>query len=223
MPLNKFYSGDYTSPLEEAFGAKTLRMGSPKGESTSEKAIEIVKDLQKGLKDVFNLDTIWEDKGDPKGEQFDYFAFDALRAYAAHLDHPKTKGFFRKIPLDFDPSEDLTKHPGVKRVLRGAATRFPHLIQHANNQGFWFPIDFEQPINLNSDTGLYAGSSVRLKDELNQLKELLNLTKSWADLEEGESISEESDTLGTVKYACALMLHYANLSCDRKLPIVFDG
>ena len=170
IPLNKFFSGNYTSPLEKAYGAKAIRMGSQKGEASSEDAIDSVTDLQNGLMTTLGLDFTWKDEGETIGEQFDYNAFNALRAFAAHQDYPKTKGLFQKTSLAFDPSEDLTKHPGIKKIYKGANSPFQHLVKHADNQGFWFPVDFEKPINLNRSAGLLAGSSIHLRNELRQIK-----------------------------------------------------
>lgn len=223
MPLNKFFSGDYTSPLEAAFGAKAQRIGSQKGDAPAAEAIESVSGLQDALKKALGLDKTWDDTGEITGEQFDYGAFNALRAYAAHQDHPTTTGLIRKRPMDFNPEDDPSDHPGLLKIWKGAQSRFQHLIQHADNQGFWFPIDFPHPVNLNQSTGLFAGSSIRLRNELQEIGSLLGLQKRWGDLQDGETITEESDPLGTIKYGCALMLHYADLSCDQELPIVFDG
>ncbi|WP_300932204.1 hypothetical protein [Prosthecobacter sp.] len=223
MPLNQFFSGDYTSPLEAAFGAKAHRVGSQKGAAPAAEAIESVSKLQDALKEIFGLASVWDDSGETKGEQFDYGAFNALRAFAAHQEYPRMTGVFRKKPIDFNPYDDSSAHPGLLKIWKGAKTRFRHLIQHADNQGFWFPVDFEHPINLNQKTGLFAGSSIRLLSELNELRSIIGLTKSWTDLADDETVADESDPMATIKYACALMFAYADLSCERRLPIVFDG
>jgi len=64
---------------------------------------------------------------------------------------------------------------------------------------------------------------MRLRDELKQIKSLLGLRTSWADLKEEEKVPDDSDPMGEIKYACALMLHFAELSCKYRLPIVFNG
>ena len=224
ISLNRFFVGDYTSPLEAAFGDKAVRVGSDKAQMTADEATAYVSELQEDLSDEFQVDCTWEDRAEEDYccEQFDYDAFLCLQAYAANLDFPIKSGL-RRQPVDFDPEEHTENHPGIEKIWNGADTRFQHLVIHACNCGIWVPASFDSPVPLDEEGNLIAGSSQRLLEELSILNGELGVTKLWDELADGEAICDEDDPLGIVKYGYAMMFCYAKKSVEKNLPIVFDG
>lgn len=225
MPLCKFFAGEYESPLEKLKDilGPVMRIGTPKPDMPMEDAKEEVADLQKTLSEEFGTRSVWDDVGDPAfSEQFDFRAWHALRAFAAHQDYPAKKGLLRKEVRYFE-LENPESHPGIRKIWEGADSSYRHLVVHADNQGYYFPVKFEDPLLLDAEIGVVAGSSYALQAELAKLGKFVKAEKRWSDLRDRDPLVPDGDPMGYVKYGWMFMHHCATLSVDRGLPIIFDG
>ncbi|RMD74727.1 MAG: hypothetical protein D6820_16175 [Lentisphaerae bacterium] len=224
MPLTRFLQGDYESPLERMFGNKVVRIGTARPSASKEEADQFVKMLQDALSRKFNTSITWHDDGDVVfSEQFDFRAWHALRAYAAHQEYPATKGIFRKTERRYWQEENPEEHPGLMKIAKSAQSRFMHLVYHGDNCGYYFPADFDPPCVIDPERAMIVGSSVRLLAELEMLNKSIGMKRNLGDLKEGEAIASDDDPDGALKFGWAFMHHCATLSVEHKLPIIFDG
>jgi len=139
-----------------------------------------------------------------------------LRMIAAYLEHD------RDTASILDPKTDLESEPDplLAAIWEGEQpTRFPHLINHQADGGYYLPVDFPEPIWLEfeeeaSDNGEEAveepvvsfGSSVGLQRELVELQGMLQQAK----------IPEKS-----APYRCLTVLRQAaDQSVANDLPII---
>ena len=118
--------------------------------------------------------------------------------------------------------ENPEDYPGTRKIWEGAGSAYRHLVLHADNQGYYFPIKFADPLLLDAENGVFANASYMLHTKLAKLGKLLKAKKRWSDLREGEPLLLEGDSMGYVKYGRMFIYHCATLSLDRYLPIVFD-
>lgn len=139
IPLWRYLSGGSRSTLETILRESYRRVGTPKPSEKDGIARERVAALQEYWTRRSGVPVSWSDEGEQAfTTQYDDRALHALRAFAASQDVPG------KVP--FCPGERPHEHPALVEVYRGAPTRFPHLIYHMDNAGFYVPCDFERPI-----------------------------------------------------------------------------
>ena len=227
MPLHLYFTGKFLSPIQQLLGAqmgdkiKTIRLGGELNDN-AETAKAKVRALQETLASFTKMPIEWKDEGEVVfGEQFNYFSWHALRAFAAHTEYP-TRSFILRRPQPFVLDATPERHPGVAQIWQGAESKFRHLIVHADNCGFYFPCDFPKPKRLLAQTGVLTGSSIRLLAELNQLQGPLQMTGDQ-NASSGNQLQSASDPLKEIKYAWSRLHNAAQLSVDHCLPIVFDG
>jgi hypothetical protein len=138
-----------------------------------------------------------------------------LRLIAAYLEHDRDSA-----PI-LDPNADLESEPDplLAAIWEGEQpTRFPHLINHQADGGYYLPVDFPEPIWLEfeeeeSDDGeevqepvVSFGSSIGLQRELVELEGMLRQA----------NIAEKSSP-----YRCLTVLRQAaDQSVANDLPII---
>jgi hypothetical protein len=221
MPLTRYLSGQFQSPLEQMLGDKVQRMGAGK---PNEEA-SIVRGFIDKLRSRAGQGADWDETGEPAYcAQYHYGAYTDLRAFAAYQDYPTTKGFLTKTQVPFKIEDEVRKYTGLMQVLgKNKPSTFEHLIRHGDTHGYWLPVRFVAPIMVDQENYVVAGSSVILLEELDRLKPLLGMTKDWAELEKGEGAAAEGDPLGQVKYGWSVLHAAARLSVKHRMPIIFDG
>ncbi len=137
---------------------------------------------------------------------------------------PRTEGHVPPGTVrPFNDEEDPCDHPSFIRTCEGDKTRFPHLIHHSDNQGFWVPVDFAEPIVLDAKSFFVLGSSTRLLAELDDVNRSLGQTKDWGQLNSGERASPEGAPLPNVRYGWSVLHAAARISVEKNMPVVFDG
>ena len=138
-----------------------------------------------------------------------------LRGYAAHLEligvppaAPHSgPGYYAQLDEAYN---DLSK---IKR--------FRHLIDHEDNGGYYFPLDFAKPFELR-ETGSSVGSSPRLLDELLDLNQHLQVPENHPmPGSPGFASIIDGDPWETEKDVWAVLHWFARESVDRKLLLVF--
>ena len=105
-----------------------------------------------------------------------------LRRLAAHLERGNdVNGLLREESPDGEDVDNLLAEIWDDE----AETRFPHLIKHQGDGGYYLPADFAEPIwvdygeeeddeegSMNEDTAVSFGSSVALMRELTEVEQL---------------------------------------------------
>jgi hypothetical protein len=146
-----------------------------------EEELESLQDVQDILRDEgLEIDLVsqpgtevWE------GGIESFYDLYQLKRLAAHLergDNPQT--LLGQDSQDSEEIDDL-----LADIWEDATqTRFPHLIKHQGDGGYYLPVDFPEPIWLDygeededavdEDTAVSFGSSVRLLRELTEVEEL---------------------------------------------------
>jgi len=133
-----------------------------------------------------------------------YQAFNLLREFAAFFDHPQ-RLFLLWSPRAFGDGYDVNSLASLRWAWRRQRSRFPHLVFHEDNRGFFFPTRLAQPVP--SAYG-FLGASSNLRQELTTLHEHLNQAPRHR-----EALTE----------AIVLLQRAAETSEQSGLPIVFDG
>ncbi len=120
------------------------------------------------------------------------YDFYQLQLLAAHLERGENvEALLNEPSLDGEDVDDLLADIWDEE----AQTRFPHLIKHQVDGGYYLPADFAEPIwadngeapeddeMLEEDTAVSFGSSIGLMRELTEVEELLrqaNVTQGGA-------------------------------------------
>lgn len=140
MPMWKYLAGDFSSPLSKVLGIEPTRIGTPKPDEPPPQAKEQVERFQRELSRLSGAPAVWGDHGFAEvSVQFRTPSFLSIQEFAAFQDAP--------VGTVYSVSEENpVVHKSLLRVQRGATTRFPHLIFHELNQGFYVPCDLPQPI-----------------------------------------------------------------------------
>lgn len=149
-----------------------------------------------------------------------YSSLHYLRRIAAHLEAG------RALPA---PGDDSAPDDPVLLAAYEADElgRFAHLIQHSDAEGFYVPVDFPRPLN-GDVTGETLGSSVALRRELRELRELLEIPDGVdPDGDELWEVFEEQGTgdgwrrYGRESFVCVRLLAAAEASVARGLALSF--
>ena len=182
-----------------------------------EEELEWVRDVQKLLEEEgVHVDLlsqpgieVWE------GSINSFYDLYQLRRLAAHLETGNI--------ISFDELEKKTDGEDVDNLLTAiwdeeASTKFPHLIKHQGDGGFYLPASFpepiwvdysdeeeEEPALLEDESVVSFGSSIEL---LNELKELEQMAATY-----NIQPSKWHDALITLQTAC-------EQSIQHKLPII---
>ena len=209
MPLRRYLTGD--------FAAGTHQRAQARPSLTLLDARRVAADLQKQVTQRAGRLASFRDEGEPVlCEMLGYDAWHALRAFAADQQYPAA-GFV------FGP--DSHRHPALARIWVGAKTRYPHLIRHHDNCGFYLPCDFPEPIGLASESGakdILVGSSQGLLRELTMLAAPLGMR-----LDQGEpgwtDQFHRNDPLEAPKIGFAFMRWVVRMSIQSRMPVIFEG
>jgi len=114
-------------------------------------------------------------------------------------------------------------------VYHGAVTRFPHIINHSDCEGFYLPVDFEFPVFFESGDELEGlvsvGSSVRLSSELKELAPELFETSGKTDVRSlalpNHYFREDRSDIGRAKDVWSKLYLLSEASIKQNLPIHF--
>lgn len=226
MPLSSYLSGQFQSPLEKILGSKVTRVGSAKPENEEDTVREYVRTLKERLvREAGAADAEWDETREPAlGVQYTYQAYTDLRGFAAYQDYPKKEGWFSKKVVPFRIEEDPAKYSGLAGICgKGKSSAYPHLIIHADTDGYWVPVRFKQPLMLDRESYFVVGSSIVLLEELDRLGQILGMSRDWGELAEGIGAYADGDPLGSVKYGWSVLHYAARMSVQHRLPIIFDG
>ncbi|MGD9580701.1 MAG: hypothetical protein AB7V50_04970 [Vampirovibrionia bacterium] len=157
-----------------------------------------------------------------------YHLLHYLRRFAAHID------------LDAKPPEpcrecDPTQDEFLLDIYDGkSVTKFLHLIDHSDCNGYYLPCDFDEPLWIDPEEFgkshddelveyLSVGSSIKLKEELLELNKHLNidLDKSLDDIysyaEEIEGTDYEVE-----KWCLCILYKMCQASINLRLPVIFS-
>lgn len=239
MPLGRFKSGDFESPLQRVFGAENVtrvtRAGikkTPPPETISA-ALELmvaadeVRLVRKFLDRAATEMSLeakaldWTDEGDTHfAEQA--VCLEAATTYANWLSHQEKYPVF-EVP---DP-DDFEAHPVWDLVDDQSSTNYPHLALHDHYIGYYLPCEFSRLLHMPTGYDGYPnqrsiGSSYRLRDELKEVGATLELEwQSGVGLVDDRE--ERDEVLSEVVTALTQLSRAAEASCEHQLPIIFDG
>lgn len=125
--------------------------------------------------------------------------------------------------------EDLEAE--IERFYEGTdpETRFPHLVHHPDDSGFYVPVDIPEPVAFEAtiageDDPIFValGSSKRLLSELDALNEHLRMPGDAGTLTEQElDRAVSSHKWPTAAYAWSVLRLYARESSEKFLFVVF--
>ena len=125
----------------------------------------------------------------------------ALRSLAAWHEYPQQAKFV--LP------EDPRDHPSLKQIYRGEQTRYPHLMRHSDNRGFWFPVDYPEPAACNETGWWLIGSSQGLGRELGRIARLIKALPPGPDRE-------------YLEQAYAFFLRAVTSAKKHELPVIIE-
>ena len=114
-----------------------------------------------------------------------YAIFHHLWRYAAHLE-------MNGKPPD-DPGTHPLDDPFYQQAIQKPVTQFDHLLRHSDDYGYYYPVDFDRPLEIVPESGggglikklfggskststpISFGSAVRLQKELKAINEFLKV------------------------------------------------
>ncbi|QDT56416.1 hypothetical protein Pan44_44700 [Caulifigura coniformis] len=227
MPLWRFKTGDFSTPIEEGLGLEPTIITSDGVVRPSQRrsrdwtsllrrfrARRETRAIRKAVESANLVRVRWNDDGPVQYSQQSP-GFEALRAYARWLDCRD------RIPrFDAPPERDYYKHPVMKEQISNPGC--PHLVGHSCFSGYYLPVDFEKVVQVEPYLilGYYpathaVGSSPRLMKELDRIQ---------VDLQApADQRLDASDPLVDVKVAYLQLRDIAELSCRHGLPVIFHG
>ncbi|MEO2088238.1 MAG: hypothetical protein ABGY75_01905 [Gemmataceae bacterium] len=232
MPLWRFKSGDFRSPVEQHFGLRPKVIavgGSPEQKrgfwgwllgrhpEPAEPAVpprQQVEAIRRAVEERNGVSITWHDEGEvvysEQGQQFE-----ALRAYAFWLD-------CRDHMPTFEPGVNGRYYDHPVWQLPPEVRSCPHLVKHDCHGGYHLPCDFEHLVDVEPYTlGGYlpaarsVGSSVRLLRELSRVQDELQVPDDYK--------WSADDPLWPVKEAYQQLKQVAELSVRHGLPVIYDG
>jgi hypothetical protein len=153
-----------------------------------------------------------------KGAIASWYDWLQLRRLAAHLERgDDIKLILGGAQADGEDVDDLLEDIMVDE----AETRFPHLIKHRGDGGYYLPVEFAEPIwvdygdeeedieeddeEIFQDTTVSFGSSVNLLRELNEVEDLFN---------------RNNVPMGPSHQALQVFKTAAEQSIDNRLPLI---
>lgn len=247
MPLWRFKAGDFASPVEKALGVEPTiislaaeapprtpwhlrllaRLGlvevtysvpepEPDPEERRALAIREVDSLKRELTRMVGTPVDWPDVGDVLyGEQYGHP--EVLRAFAAWHDHREELSEFESAP-----DGNYYNHP-VWQLPKPPARRFPTLVEHNLNTGYFLPVPFEgcynvEPFKLMGHWECFhtvASSQTILREVTDLLGFLSTLPAHVAD--------SRTDTPEDIRWYAEELQRICALSVQRSLPVIFYG
>jgi len=245
MPLWRFKSGDFTSPIENALGIQPMivaprqrppnapwylrvleKLGviefvppppEPSSEEIRAKAIEEVEDLKRALATAVGQPIEWRDEGDIHYNK-QFYDPSVLRAFATWHDHQIELPTFQAPP-------NLEYHVhSVHRLPKPQNPRFPILSTHSLHTGCFVPVDFPgvhyvEPFKSWGDREFFhdVASTHAVLAELDDFLSFLATVPEKKEEEHGSS------PVGDARWYAEELQRICILSRDHRLPVIFWG
>lgn len=203
MPLNV-----YVMPLVLYLAAKIEpALLSADGEhhagASHQRAEARVKTIQESLTQTLGVEVRWPDEGGVAfTESTERRMLHALRSLAAWHEYPMEKEFV----LLADPRD----HRSLQKVYNGEQTRYPHLMRHSDNRGFWLPVDYPEPAASSEAAWWRIGSSQGLGRELEGITPLIEALPPGPDRE-------------CLEKAQAFFVRAVSTANEHELPVIIEG
>jgi hypothetical protein len=196
MPLMLYLAARIEPALLSAYGEQHAG-------ASHQQAEERVKAIQESLTQALGVDVQWPDKGGVVFiESTERRMLHALRSLAAWHEYPTEEEF---ILL-----EDPRDHLSLQKIYDGVQTRYPHLMRHSDNRGFWLPVDYPEPAASREAAWWRIGSSPGLGRELEGITPLIEALPSGADREYLEK-------------AHAFFVRAVSTENNHQLPVIIEG
>jgi len=168
-----------------------------------QQAEERVKAIQESLTQTLGVVVRWPDEGGVAfTESTEQRMLHALRSLAAWHEYPMEKEF--ALP------EDPRDHRSLQLIYGGKQTRYPHLMRHSDNRGFWLPVDYPEPAASSEAAWWRIGSSQGLGRELEGLTPLIEALPTGVDRE-------------CLEQAHAFFVRAVSTANEHKLPVIIEG
>jgi hypothetical protein len=243
MPLWRFKTGDFTSPIEATLGIKPTiisgeaippqqpwyirflaRLGvvniihpepEPTPEERREAAMQEVAVLKESLTKLTGTNVDWPDEGDVHyNEQFHHPV--TLRAFAAWLDHRDALPEFGPAP-----ENNYYKHP-VWQVAKPPHRRFSTLIEHSLNTGYFLPVPFEGRHLVEPFTAWGRPFHHHVASTQTILRELAELQPHFNSIPAAEG-EDGSSPVANARWYAEELQRICTLSIEHRLPVIFYG
>jgi hypothetical protein len=171
--------------------------------ASHQRAEELVKAIQESLTQTLGVDVRWPDEGGVAFlERTERRMLHALRSLAAWHEYPMEKEF----ALLADPRD----HRSLQKVYDGEQTRYPHLMRHSDNRGFWLPVDYPEPAASSEAAWWRIGSSRGLGRELEGITPLIEALPPGTDRE-------------FLEKAHAFFVRAVSTANKHALPVIIEG
>jgi hypothetical protein len=196
MPLVLYLAGRIEPALLSAEEEQPAGAGYQRAEAR-------VKAIQDSLTQTLGVDVRWPDMGGVAfTESTERRMLHVLRALAAWHEYPMEQEF----ALLADPRD----HRSLQKVYDGEPTRYPHLMRHSDNRGFWFPVDYPEPAASSEAAWWRIGSSQGLARELEGITPLIDALPPGADRE-------------LLEQAHAFFVRAVRTANTYQLPVIIEG
>jgi hypothetical protein len=172
--------------------------------STSHQSAEArVKAIQESLTQALGVEVRWPDEGGVVfTESTEQRMLHALRSLAAWHEYPMEK--------EFALFEDPRDHLSLQKIYGGKQTRYPHLMRHSDNRGFWLPVDYPEPAVSSEAAWWRIGSSQSLGRELEGITPLIEALPAGADRE-------------FLEKAHAIFVRAVSTANKHELPVIIEA
>jgi hypothetical protein len=203
MPLNV-----YVMPLvlyldAEIEHTSLYAKGEQHAGASHQQAEARVKAIRESLTQTLGVEVRWPDEGGVAFiESTERRMLHALRSLAAWHEYP--------IEKEFVLLEDPRDHLSMMKVYRGEQTRYPHLMRHSDNRGFWLPVDYPEPAASSEVAWWRIGSTQGLGRELEGITPLIEALPPGTDRE-------------CLEKTHAFFVRAVSTANERKLPVIMDG
>jgi hypothetical protein len=203
MPLNV-----YVMPLvlyldAEIEHTSLYAKGEQHAGASHQQAEARVKAIRESLTQTLGVEVRWPDEGGVAFiESTERRMLHALRSLAAWHEYP--------IEKEFVLLEDPRDHLSMLKVYRGEQTRYPHLMRHSDNRGFWLPVDYPEPAASSEVAWWRIGSTQGLGRELEGITPLIEALPPDADRE-------------CLEKAHAFFVRAVSTANEYELPVIIEG
>lgn len=171
--------------------------------ASHQQAEERVKAIQESLTQTLGVEVRWPDEGGVAFiESTERRMLHALRSLAAWHEYP--------IEKEFVLLEDPRDHLSLRKIYDGEQTRYPHLMRHSDNRGFWLPVDYPGPAASSEAAWWLIGSSQGLGRELEGITPLIEALPPGADRE-------------SLEKAHAFFVRAVSTANEHELPVIIEG
>jgi hypothetical protein len=243
MPLWRFKAGDFSSPIEDAFGIKPdvislaeasdsrvplhqrllAKFGIVREDSAVAKMLkrkvakEDVKKLKLEISGMTGSQVEWLDEGINRYSG-QYYEPVEMRAFAAWHEHRDELKAFKKPPED-----NYYKHP-VWAVPKPDARRFPTLIDHSLHKGYLLPVPFEgvfkvEPFMVHNHWKFYH----YVASSQSMLRETTDFLSFLSEFEAFDKRIGKGVRLKQIHWYASELRTMCELSLEHRLPVIFHG